>query len=324
MLNTPQNRSIIYMIACAVLWSTAGLFIKLLPWNPVVIAATRSLVAAGVYYLYMRHQKIPFVISRHSLLCAFFLSGNFLLFVGANKLTTAANVIVLQFSAPTFVLVLSALIFKQKFRKGDLAGVAATTLGIALFFFDELDGGYLLGNLLSILAGLFFASMFLATSRADERTRSSGILQGHLLTIAIGVPFFLLFPPELSRFTVPAILALGVFQMAIPYILYSLAVRHISALACVLISAAEPLLNPVWVFLYNGELPGFYALIGGLIVIVSVIGWSIWSNKAAAMAAAGDNAIAAGSGTDQAADMASADAEAAPEAGPSDQPFPHE
>lgn len=284
-----RNRSILYMLSCAVLWSTAGLFIKLLPWNPFVIAGVRSFLAAGIYYLYMRNCKASFAISRHSLLCGFFLSATFLSFVASNKLTTAANAIVLQYCAPTFVLVLSALLFKQKFKKGDFFTVAATTLGIALFFFDELDGGYLAGNLLSILAGLFFASMFLATSRADENTRMNGILQGHFMTAVVGIPFLFLYPPAITPSNIAVMLWLGTFQIALPYILYGLAIRHISALACVLISAAEPLLNPLWVFLVTGELPGLYALIGATIVIGSVVGWSVWSNKAAAVAAADDD-----------------------------------
>ncbi|HPO05335.1 MAG TPA: EamA family transporter [Bacillota bacterium] len=282
MHTNPKYRAIFYMVMCAFLWSTAGIFIKLLPWNPMAIAGIRSLIAAGVYVLFMRSQKIPFVINKYSLLAGFFLTGVFVLFVSANKLTTSANAIVLQYCAPIFILVLSALIFKQKFRKGDVLTVAATTLGISLFFFGDLSAGYMLGNLLAIAAGIFFASMFITTNRADEKSRSSGILMGHLFTALIGIPFAFFFPTPINSVTVATILAMGIFQLGIPYVLYNMAARHCSALACSLISAIEPLLNPLWVFFFNGEVPGFDALLGGALVITAVVAWTIWSSKSPA------------------------------------------
>jgi drug/metabolite transporter (DMT)-like permease len=93
------------------------------------------------------------------------------------------------------------------------------------------------------------------------------------------VPFAFFFPTPITPTTVATILALGIFQLGIPYILYGMAARHCSSLACSLISAIEPLVNPVWVFLYNGETPGFFALLGGAIVLTSVVAWTIWSSK---------------------------------------------
>ena len=165
--NDSQKKGILYMIICAALWSTAGIFIKLLPWNSMVIAGTRSLVAAVFYYLYMRHEKIPFVFSKYSISGGISLAFVFLLFVSANKLTTSANAIVLQYSAPIYILILSALLYRQKFRAVDIMAVVATTIGISLFFFDELSGGDLLGNILAIGSGVFFAVMFMTTGRAD-------------------------------------------------------------------------------------------------------------------------------------------------------------
>ncbi len=267
------------MLLCATLWSTAGIFIKLIPWHPLVIAGVRSLISAGVFLIYMRSIKIGFVINRFSILSGVFLSGTFIFFIAANKLTTSANAIVLQYTAPIFILVLSALIFRQKFRLGDILAVTVTTLGISLFFFDKLSGGYMLGNVLAIVAGLFFASMFITTGRADEKSRMSGILLGHLITAVIGIPFIFLYPTPITTGAVLCIFALGVFQLGIPYILYGIAIRKCSPLACSLISAIEPLLNPLWVFIFAGERPGFYALVGGVIVISSVLAWCVWSNK---------------------------------------------
>ncbi len=275
-----KNAAILYMVLCSVLWSTAGILIKFLPWNPMVIAGLRSLISAGVYILFMRYQETVFQWNRYSVMSGIALTGTFAFFVAANKFTTSANAIVLQYSAPIFILILSAVFFRQKFRSGDILTVAVTTVGISLFFLDKLSGGYLLGNLLALAAGLSFASMFVLTGHADHDSRSSGILLGHLFTAALGIPFLFFSPTLFTPSTVAVIIAMGVFQLGIPYILYGLAVRKCSPLACSLISAVEPLLNPVWVFLYCGEVPSIFALFGGAIVISAVASWSVWSGKA--------------------------------------------
>lgn len=275
-----KNAAIIYMLLCSVLWSTAGILIKFLPWNPMVIAGLRSLISAGVYILFMRYQKTEFQWNRSSVMSGIALTGTFAFFVAANKFTTSANAIVLQYSAPIFILILSAVFYRQKFRSGDIITVAVTTIGISLFFLDKLSGGYLLGNLLALAAGLSFAFMFVLTGHADHNSRSSGILLGHLFMAALGIPFLFFTPTPFTPSTVAVIIAMGVFQLGIPYILYGLAVRKCSPLACSLISAVEPLLNPVWVFLYCGEAPSIFALIGGAIVIGAVASWSVWSGRA--------------------------------------------
>lgn len=268
------------MVLCAVLWSTSGLFIKFLPWNPMVIAGIRSLVTAAVFLLYMLHEKVEFKINKHSILSGITLMCTYVFFVAANKFTTSANAIVLQYSAPTFILILSAMIYRQKFRSGDIISVAATSAGISLFFLDKLSGGYLLGNLLALAAGFSFASMFIVTGHADDDSRSTGILLGQVFTFVVGIPFVFIAPVPVTPLITAVILTMGIFQLGIPAILYGLAVRKCSPLACSLISAIEPLLNPLWVFLYNGEAPGPLSLIGGAIVISSVVAWSVWSGKA--------------------------------------------
>ena len=277
--NDAKLKAVFSMVLCAVLWSLAGIFIKFLPWNPMVIAGFRSLISAGVYLLYMRYEKTEFKINRYSILSGATLMCTFLFFVAANKYTTSANAIVLQYSAPIFILILSGLFYHQKFCLGDILTVAATSVGISLFFLDKLAGGYLLGNLLALTAGLSFASMFVVTGHADQDSRSSGILLGHLFTCVIGIPFVFVSPTPVTPAAVAVIFAMGIFQLGIPYILYGIAVRKCSPLACSLISAIEPLLNPVWVFLFNGEAPSLFALTGGAIVIGAVVSWSVWSSR---------------------------------------------
>ena len=110
----------------------------------------------------------------------------------------------------------------------------------------------------------------------------SGILLGHLFTAAAGIPFMFVFDTPVTAPAVLSILALGVVQLGIPYVLYGIAVKDCPALMCSLLGAIEPLLNPVWVFLFTGERPGVFALAGGVIVIVTITAWCVWRDRSLA------------------------------------------
>lgn len=274
-----RKKAILYMVVCATMWSIGGIFIKMIPWNAFAIAGMRSAIAAIIVYAYIRNRKIKLQFVKSAFVSGFFMSGIFLSFVIANKLTTAANAIVLQFTSPVFILILSALFLHRKCRKGDLITVGVTLAGISLFFFDQLSPGGILGNCFGILAGLMVACAYLVVGEVDEETRMTGILLGQVFTAIIGVPAMFFTETQMSTPAILSILALGIFQLGIPYILFGLAMKNGSALACNLIGAIEPLLNPVWVFLFNGEAPGFFALIGALIVIIAITLWCVWNEK---------------------------------------------
>lgn len=283
-----RRKSILYMVVCASLWSIGGIFIKMVPWNALAIAGVRSGIAAVIVYAYIRHKKIKLQFVKSAFLSGFFMSGIFLSFVIANKLTTAANAIVLQFTSPVFILILSAVFLHKKCRRGDLVTVTATLAGISLFFFDQLTPGGILGNCFGILAGLMVACAYLVVGEVDEETRMTGILLGQIFTAIIGLPALFFTHAEITTSAVLSILALGIFQLGIPYVLFGLAMKDGSALACNLIGAIEPLLNPVWVFLFNGEAPGFFALIGAAIVVVAITLWCIWNERVSRLKEAAD------------------------------------
>ena len=276
---TPKNKAIVQMLVCAALWSTAGIFIKLTPWSPFVIAGFRSAIAALVVLVYLKATKTPVKFGKQSLINGVLMSLTFLAFVTANKLTTAANAIVLQFTAPVFLMLYSSLLYGERFRRADALAVIFTMAGIALFFFDQLQPGYILGNCVAILAGAFMAGMYLTVGRADEPAKMGGMLLGHAFTAAVGIPIVFFTETPVSAVPVLCVLALGVVQLGIPYILLALSSKNCPPLACSLLGAVEPLLNPVWVFLFDGETPGVFALAGGAIVIASVTVWCIWQNR---------------------------------------------
>lgn len=273
-----RNRAILEMLLCAALWSIAGIFIKLIPWNSIVIAGLRSLIAGLVIFVYMRARGIGFTADRRSLAGGAALCLTLTCFVAANKLTTAANSIVLQFTAPMFIVVFSALFLKKRFSRADVLAVVLTMAGISLFFFDQLTPGHLAGNCVAIFAGMAFACYYMSLEGASESQRMSAILIAHGLTFLVGLPFTFVYPPELSAAPVACILVLGVVQLGIPYVLLGRASGACPPLACSLLGAVEPLLNPVWVFIFDGEAPGLWALIGGVVVVATITVWCVYGD----------------------------------------------
>lgn len=261
------------MLICAALWSVAGIFIKLIPWNGFAVAGMRSLIAGLTIAAYMLITRRRYILSRRTVIGGIMTAGVYTCFTVANKLTTAANAIVLQFTCPVFIVILSAIFLKQKIRKNDLAVVIATLAGIALFFFDQLKPGYILGNFVAIAAGMFMAVMFILVGNMEGDERFSTITNGQFLTFFVGLPFIIATKPEFTAAATASILVLGVFQLGISYILYVKSTQYCPPLACCLLGALEPLLNPVWVLIFDGERPGVWALIGGIIVVVSITLW---------------------------------------------------
>lgn len=274
-----ENKAMIEMLVCAALWSVAGIFIKLIPWNSFAISSLRSFVAGITVLAYIRIKKYRIIINRRILTAGILMGLLYVAFVGANKLTTAANAIVLQFTAPLFIVVFSAVIFNKKIRKTDLTAVLITLAGISMFFFDKLETGYLLGNFVAILAGALMAGMYMAMGQSQGEERFSAILVGQITAFVVGLPFVIATKPALSAMPVLYIVILGVLQLGIPYILYGKASEFCPPLACSLLGAVEPLLNPVWVFIFDGEAPGIYALVGAVIVVVSVTLWCAFADR---------------------------------------------
>ncbi len=275
-----EKCAILLMIICSTLWSIAGIFIKLIPWNSISIAGFRSIIALLVMYIYMNYQKIPVKFTRYTFIGGLSLMATFMFFVTANKFTTSANAIVLQSTAPVFILIISAVFLNKKFLKVDIITVIITLLGIALFFLDQISPNGLIGNIFAILAGFFMAIMYvLVGNSSNDSDRMSAILIGHIFTALIGIPVFFITKQQPTSISVICIIVLGVFQLGIPYVLMGISIKYCSPLMCSLLGFIEPLLNPVWVFVFDGEKPGIFALLGGIVVIVTIAMWCVWKEK---------------------------------------------
>ena len=265
-METKRNTAIKYMIIASVLWSIGGIFIKLINWNPMAIAGSRSAIAALVMMVYLK--KFKFKINKSMLICACSYSLLVILFVSANKLTTSANAILLQFTSPVWVALLSRAILKQKISRIDGITIIFVILGMIMFFIDELEMSYLLGNILAILSGIVMAGMILLFQQQKENSLVEITLLGNVITAIVGIPFYFISSPGME--SILPLFILGVFQLGIPYLLYVLAIPNVTAIDAVLIPVLEPLLNPLWVFIFAKESPTFFSLLGGGLVLLSV------------------------------------------------------
>ncbi len=261
----------------AVLWSFGGLFIKMIPWGAMTIIGLRAVFAAALLAIYMKKPKITFTPS--VILGGICMSGTTILFVFATKLTTAANAIVLQYTGPIFVVILSIIFFKKRPRALDVGAVLATFLGIVLLVLGPQVGkSSFLGNALACLSGLTFAGVFLINQMPNAKPEQA-LLLGHLINVVVCLPFVVTDVTFDQAMPWVAITLLGIFQLGLAYVLFSIGIKITPPITASLIAAIEPLLNPVWVFLVNGERPGALSLVGGLIVLVAVVLYSVFTMR---------------------------------------------
>lgn len=263
----------------SVLWSTAGLLFKWVLWNPAAIAGIRSGIAATVLLIYwlVKYKKLPPLPTQKKALGALNYMVLVLLFVSANKLTTAANAILLQFTSPIWVIVLARLFLKEPMRQSGIITSIVVLLGMGLFFFDNLSIGGMLGNGLAVLSGIAMAVMVVSLKGVKTGSPLEIIFWGNVFTFLAGIPFY--GGIEFSAQNVMAIGLLGVFQVGVAYIFYCAGIQKLSALEGVLITVLEPLLNPVWVLLLYGETLSVPALVGGAIVIAAVLFQSVYNQR---------------------------------------------
>ncbi|MBT9136252.1 MAG: hypothetical protein DDT34_01326 [Firmicutes bacterium] len=254
------------LIATAIMWSLGGWLIKAIDLNPLAIAGTRSAIAALIILLFIRRPNLTW--SRVQVATAISYSLVVILFVAANRLTTATNAIMLQYTAPIYVAFLAHYFLKERTTRYDWLIVSTTIGGIALFFMEQIGPSGLLGNILAILSGISFACFTVLMRMQKDGSPLESVFLGNVFTAIIGLPFLIVNLPQSADW--PPLLILGVVQLGIPYILYSLAIKHVSALDAILVPVLEPLLNPFWVFLWIGETPGVWALLGALVVLSSV------------------------------------------------------
>ncbi len=269
-----KQKAIVLILITAVLWSSGGFLIKSVPMNPIAIAGSRSLISAIFLSLFLRDINTSNL--NYVIIGALFYAATVILFVVSNKLTTAANVILLQYSSPIWVALIGSWFLKEKVIFIDWLFIFSLIGGIFLFFFDELTLNGKWGNILAILSGVAFAGTVIYMRKLKDSSPLLMIVLGNFIAALVCLPFFITSVHVGDHWL--ALLVLGVFQLGLPYILYSKAIKSVLVIEAILLSSIEAILNPLWVFVLFREKPGLWAVIGGVIVFTSVTLYGIMAS----------------------------------------------
>ena len=269
----------LYVAFAALFWSFGGVGTKYIPWNPLSIICIRGAIATLTVGILRRSFRIslqPATIASGLCMC-----GTIVLYVISNKLTTAANAIVFQYTAPAYVILISLLLLKKKPRVVEVVTVICTFLGISLFFIDDLGGGSLAGDVIALCSGVTYAVMTILNSLPSSKPQDATMLGCILTTLFFPILFFDTAVASSGVTPFIVVILLGVFQLGLPYYLFAKGIQETGAVACSIITTSEPILNPIWVFFIMGERPGIMSIIGAAVVITCICAYNVITAKQA-------------------------------------------
>ncbi len=261
-----KRNALLLMVLVTLIWSANGLLIKLVSWSPMPISGLRSLFAAIALLPFLG--KPRHIISLDTFAGALGFAGALITFVIATKLTTAANAIFLQLTAPVYVALFSGWILGERIRPLDWVITAVIISGMLLFFGDGLTVDGFWGNISAIVSAICWSIFVLFSRKQKDDSPLKIPILGHIICVFVGVPFIInAGMPESGWFWIVPMGALGA---GLSFVLYTAVIKRLKAIEAIITQTIEPIFNPVWVFLVIGEMPGRWALLGGMIVISSV------------------------------------------------------
>jgi drug/metabolite transporter (DMT)-like permease len=264
---TEHQKGILAIISAALLWSTGGLFIKLISLDAYQLSFYRSIFSALTFVLLFRKKVLVFNLP--VFLNGIFYAGILILFVVATKLTTAANAIFLQYTAPIYVLIFEPLLLKTKLKAVNVISVFIAFLGITLFFVGEISPSHLEGNLVALLSGICFAAFLIGIRKSSEEFRVPAIFWGNIFILVLC--FNSVYPEfNISLENFLMVVYLGIFQIGLAYAIFTYSIKRIEGIEAALIAMIEPVMNPIWVYLGYGEKPSPFAILGGIIILATI------------------------------------------------------
>ena len=268
---TDRTRGTLFIVAASILWSTGGIGIKAVADSGLKVTFYRSLFAAIALMLFLggkvwgrRQWKstpafIIAIISYAACLTAF---------VIATKWTTAANAIFLQYAGVVWVLLLSPIVLREPMRARDVIAIAVAMSGMALFLVGRFETRGMAGNGMALVSSVFFAALILVLRR-EQRAAQAAVTWGNV-ACALAVLPFISHDLALTPRSFAVLAFLGVFQIAIAYVLFVRGLAYVTATQASLTGMLEPVSNPIWVFLFLGEKPSAFAIAGALVVLAAI------------------------------------------------------
>jgi drug/metabolite transporter (DMT)-like permease len=268
-----EKKGLWLVLLGAIAFSLGGLFVKLIPWMPVSTNAGRCIFSSLMIYSYIRISGHKVVINRTVILGAVFVAAMLVCYVASMKMTSAASAIVLEYTAPVFIILFEALLFHKKPTKLDLTVCVIVFLGIVLVVSGGSENRTLTGDMIALLSGVFYA-LTIMLNDFEKGDSLSSVLFGHMLTVVIGLPFIMR-ESDFSARTLLLVAALGIFQAGAGYTLLTVGLKHCEALSGSLVASIEPVLNPILVAIFYGEYVSLRAIVGAIIVIGTICLYNI-------------------------------------------------
>ena len=272
-------------ILAGIIFSTGGLFVKLIPWNALAINGARHIISFFVVlpYLLLTHHQIRF--NKRVLLCSLAQTLTHIIFTFATQLTTAGNAIVLEYTSPIWVILISMVVLKKKPDKLDVRACILIFSGIVCFFIDSLSGGNALGNFLGLVAGICYASFYILGTREDSDAFSS-LLVTNVVCGLVGLPSLIKTDiAGASAQTLIAVVCFGVLQVALANILLAEGFKTVNPVTASLLTALEPVLNPILVALVYKEVLSPVSIVGVVIVLGAIVYYNYGKARQAQRAA---------------------------------------
>ena len=261
-----KKKSVLLMLVTAFLWSLAGVFIKVIRWEPIPIVCIRCLAAAVTMWVFTRKKKViwslPLVGAAVS-----YAAFNYC-YVVSTVLTTSANAVMMEYAAPVYVALLSGILLKEKVHKADWICLAAVLSGMLLFLTDQLGEGSILGYVISIGNGISFACFNIFLRMMKEGHKEHSVFLGGFLGFFVGIPFTV--GHKLPDSTSMIVLLAAGAVMSIGYLLFIKASQNLTTIQSVMLPVIDPVLNPIWVWLAVREVPSAVSLCGASIVLAAV------------------------------------------------------
>jgi len=272
-VNLDLSRGRALVLGAALLWSLAGVFIKFLDLHPLTIVFYRSLFAALVFMPFLKRADLCFGPSL--ITSALSYTAAISAFVSANKLTTAANAIVLQYTAPIFVFLFARLVLGQKISRLNSLALAVSMTGVGIISFDYAGEPEMAGVFMALSSGVFFAIYMVNLGRVKDvnpiyLTWLNNIACALLLLPVVGARLALL---EHQGWILAV---MGAVQLGLPYLLFSKGLQTVSLQEASLIALIEPVLNPLWVALTVGEIPSAATFAGGGMILAALAVRYLW------------------------------------------------
>lgn len=272
-----NNKGALIMLTSAIAFSLGGLLVKLIPWQPLSISSGRCVFSSIVIGLYIYFSKHKLKINKTTITGAIFVALMMLAYIYSNKLTTAANAIILEYSAPIFIIFFNYFIFKKRPTKLDILVTILVLIGIVIVFEDGVKYGSTIGNIVAIISGIFYALSMMLNS-FDGGDSLSSVFLAHLSIALLGL-FSISQEVDFSIKTLSLVMCLGIFQAGLGYACMAIGTKYCNPLTAIIVASIEPILNPILVSIFYRETMTFNSILGAAIVIITIVAYNIIQEK---------------------------------------------